>query len=159
MPFAECSVMSSREEFVRLALAEGSNVRELCRRFGVSSSVAYKWINRYRGEGRVGLADRSRRPRSSPERTGPEIEASILEIRAAHPQWGGRKIKKVLERDGLVKPAPSTITAILRRRGAVDRPRAPSTKRLRASSVPRRTSFGRWTSRGTSPPTASAAIL
>jgi len=122
MPFAECSVMSSREEFVRLALAEGSNIRELCRRFGVSSSIAYKWINRYRGEGRGGLADRSRRPRSSPERTGPKIEAAVLKIRASHPQWGGRKIKKVLEREGLIKvaPAPSTITEILRRHGAID---------------------------------------
>jgi transposase InsO family protein len=122
MPFPECSVMSSREEFVRLALAEGSNIRELCRRFGVSSSIAYKWINRYGQEGRSGLADRSRRPHKSPQRTTPDIEEAVLEVRRAHPCWGDRKIKKVLERDVGIKPAParSTITQILQRHGAID---------------------------------------
>jgi transposase InsO family protein len=114
--------MSSREEFVRLALAEGANVRELCRRFGVSSSVAYKWITRYREKGREGLADRSRRPLRSPARTNAEIEAAVLEIRRAHPQWGGRTISKILERDVGVKPAPapSTVTDILRRHHELD---------------------------------------
>jgi transposase InsO family protein len=121
MPFAECSVMSSREDFVKLALADGSNIRRLCRRFGVSSSVGYKWINRYRSDGPRALADRSRRPHSSPERTDAAVEAAVMAIRIGQPRWGGRKIKKVLEREG-VKPLPaaSTITAILRRHGALE---------------------------------------
>lgn len=115
--------MSSREEFCRLALAAGANVRELCRRFGVSSSVAYKWINRYREEGRGGLADRSRRPLRSPGKTGCDVETAVMKVREAHPRWGARKIKAVLEREGLVRdyaPAISTITGILRRHGALD---------------------------------------
>jgi hypothetical protein len=35
MPWNEVSTMSLRTEFATLAAAEGANVRELCRRYGV----------------------------------------------------------------------------------------------------------------------------
>src|SRR5208282_4964444 len=53
MPWRELSIMDQREEFVRLALAPGANRSELCRRFGISRDKGYKWLKRYRGEGRV----------------------------------------------------------------------------------------------------------
>ena len=37
MPWQEVSVMEQRGAFVRLALLEGANRRELCRRFGISA--------------------------------------------------------------------------------------------------------------------------
>jgi transposase-like protein len=33
-----------RLEFVQLALPEGGNHRELCRRFGISPKAGYKWL-------------------------------------------------------------------------------------------------------------------
>jgi hypothetical protein len=36
MPWRAVSVMDERREFVRLAMMEGANRRELCRRFGIS---------------------------------------------------------------------------------------------------------------------------
>ena len=57
MPFKECSLVMEREEFCRLALTEGANRRELCRRFGISPSIGYKWLDRYREQGDVGLQD------------------------------------------------------------------------------------------------------
>ena len=62
MPWEERSVTDQRGEFVRLALQPGVNVRELCRRFGISRSNGYKWLDRYLAEGPAGLVDRSRRP-------------------------------------------------------------------------------------------------
>ena len=125
MPFRECSLMASREEFCRLAARPGANIRELCRRWGVSPQTGYKWLERYRREGVAGLADRSRRPVASPGRTSQAVEAMVLEVRKAHPAWGGRKIRRVLENEGLAgAPSPSTISAILRRRGWLDGPRA-----------------------------------
>lgn len=117
--------MDQREEFVRLALVPRANRSELCRRFGISRDKGYKWLRRYRAEGRAGLADRSRRPRSSPERTAAAVEAEILRVRKdSNDAWGGRKIAAVLRRCGdAVVPAPSTITAILRRHGKLE-PRA-----------------------------------
>ena len=117
MPFREVSAMAGKEEFVRLASGEGANVRALCRRFGVSASVGYKWLNRFRTDGRPGLEARSRRPLGSPSRTPDDIEAAVLALRARHPAWGGRKIAARLKALGLETPAPSTITAILRRHG------------------------------------------
>ena len=118
MPWREVSVMDQRREFVRLAMQEGVNRRELCRRFGVSPDVGYKWLARQRA-GDVGLADRSRRPYGSPKRSDPAIEAQVLAVRDAHPAWGARKIAHCLERDGLQVPVISTVHEILRRNGRI----------------------------------------
>jgi transposase InsO family protein len=117
MPFTGVSAMDRKKEFVRLALAEGATRRELCRRFGVSPSLGYRLLARYRVEGDEGLVERSRRPLSSPSRTDDEIEAAVMVVRAEHPAWGGRKINAVLNRRGLKAPSPSTVTEILRRHG------------------------------------------
>lgn len=63
--------MSHREEFCRLALLPGANVQGLCRRFGIGSARGCKWLSRHRALGVAGLRDRSRRPRTSPGRSGP----------------------------------------------------------------------------------------
>jgi transposase-like protein len=47
MPWREVSAMDERREFVRLAMQEGVNRRELCRRFGISPEVGYKWPARW----------------------------------------------------------------------------------------------------------------
>jgi transposase InsO family protein len=114
MPWQEVSVMEQRREFVRLARQQGANRAELCRRFGISRQVGYKWLGRF-AAGDSELKDRSRRPHSSPKRTAAEIEAGVLAVRDAHPAWGGRKIAHWLERGGHDGPAASTVQAILRR--------------------------------------------
>lgn len=107
----------AREELCRLAMQEGANRRELCRRHKVQPRVLYKWLDRYRQAGVAGLSDRSRRPYRSPARTEPEMESAVLAVRRENPVWGGRKIAASLERQGLSPPSPSTITEILRRNG------------------------------------------
>jgi transposase InsO family protein len=117
MPWEPKSMNVLRTEFVMLAQGEEANVRELCRRFGISPKTGYKWLDRFALEGATGLGDRSRRPNNSPKRSVDAVEAEVLEIRAAHPAWGGRKITAVLKRKGAVAPSASTVTAILRRNG------------------------------------------
>jgi len=125
MPFRECSIMDRRAEFCRLGLMPGANIRELCRRAGISPRTGYKWLGRFEREGEGGLADRSRRPLSSPGRTADAVEALVLAVRREHPAWGGRKIHRVLEVDGLADPpSASTITQILRRHGLLEGARA-----------------------------------
>jgi transposase InsO family protein len=117
MPWQEVSVMGQRREFVRLAMQEGANRRELCRRFGISPEVGYKWLGRWAaGEE---LADRSRRPHRSPLRSDTAIEERVLGLRDAHPVWGARKIWRCLDREGMRPPAISTVHEILRRHGRV----------------------------------------
>ena len=62
------SVMSQRRDLVTLAIAEGANMSEICRRFGVSRKTGYKWVGRFKAQGPSGLAGRSRRPPRPPER-------------------------------------------------------------------------------------------
>lgn len=119
MPWRECTWMSERQEFVRLAAQAGSNLSELSRRYGVSRKTAYKWLARA-GAGDGLLKDRSRRPVSSPARVSPTMEALICGLRRAYP-WGGRKIRHRLLADGHGDvPAASSISAILRRNGLME---------------------------------------
>lgn len=121
MPWQECSVESLRQEFVMLALQEGANIRQLCRRFAISPDTAYTLLARYQQEGMDGLQDRSRRPLHSPTQTDPAMEDAVCAVRVAHPAWGGRKIRRVLLNQGATAvPAASTITGILRRHELLD---------------------------------------
>jgi transposase InsO family protein len=117
MPLQEICIMDLRQEFVVLASQEGANMRELCRRYGISPTTGYRYLARWQAEGAAGLADRSRRPHTSPAITDAATEAAVLAVRDKNPAWGGRKLHHALARQGVVQPlpAPSTITAILRR--------------------------------------------
>lgn len=117
MPWREVSIVEQRREFVELAMREGTNRRELCRRFGIHPDTGYKWLCRWLADEE--LSDRSRRPHESPSRTKASIEQSILAVRDAHPAWGARKIVACLRRDGLTCPAQSTVHAILQRHGRI----------------------------------------
>jgi transposase InsO family protein len=113
--------MSLRHEFITFALCNGSNISELCRRFGISRKTGYKWINRFLTDGYAGLADLSRRPKTHPTKTDDALENAIMSVRHLHPAWGGRKIRQRLHDLGWQQvPAPSTITAILKRKGCID---------------------------------------
>jgi transposase InsO family protein len=117
MPWQECSRMTERQEFVMCARQEGANITTLCQRFGISRKTGYKWLERAK-HGETGLADHSRRPHASPHATPPAVAAAVLALRERHPTWGGRKLHHALARQGMMQPpAPSTITAILRRHG------------------------------------------
>ena len=118
MPWREVSIMSQREEFVRLARQPGANKSELCRRFKVSRPTGDKWIARaMRGEG---LEDRSRRPKCSPRRSPPSVERPIVGLRQEQPAWGARTLRGMLTSQGLSMPCVSTVHAILKRNGLID---------------------------------------
>jgi len=114
------NTVSLRLEFVELAVKENANITELCRRFGVSRPTGYKWIKRFKEDGADGLADRSRRPKSSPTASPDQVVQEALKIRDKHPAWGARKIHKrleVLEVENV--PAVSTVNGILKRNGCI----------------------------------------
>lgn len=106
--------MTSRFEFVMLALAPGANKQALCRSFGVSGKTGHKWISQYREHGIEGLKDRSRRPLSSPNRSSAELEALVVQLHNRYPCWGARKLQALLPAE-FKKTHPNTIAAILRR--------------------------------------------
>lgn len=117
MPWQEVSVVTLREEFVALAQQEGANVRALCRRFEISHSTGYKWLQRA-AQGQS-LDDRSRRPKHSPAQCAAHFEQQVRALRQQHPAWGARKLACRLRALGMEPPAPSTVHAILRRNGLI----------------------------------------
>lgn len=116
MPWQEIATVDLRAEFVELSHSGTLSFSELCRRYSISRKTGYKWLDRYEEGGIAGLQDQSRRPASQPAHTSPEMEGLIVACRDRYPDWGARKLRKVLATEGHPQlPAPSTITAILRR--------------------------------------------
>jgi transposase InsO family protein len=119
--------MSQRAEFLAFARVSGANITQLCQRFGISRKTGYKWLGRAQPD-LPDLADRSRRPRSSPRQTAPGVQDHVLAIRQRFPFYGGRKIRHLLLKEGVAHPpAASTITAILDRHGLL----SPERRRVR----------------------------
>ena len=58
-----------REILVRRIVNGGLRIEEAAQASGVSVRTAYKWLARYRAQGRRGLQDRSSRPLGCPHRT------------------------------------------------------------------------------------------
>ena len=118
MVWRDVSIVDQRQDFVMLASCEGANVAELCRRFDISRQTGYLWLRRF--SGLEALADRSRRPLTSPRRSPFEIETAVLAVRDAHPAWGARKIGACLRQAGMSGvPAASTVHAVLKRHGRI----------------------------------------
>jgi len=111
-----------REVLVRRILVEGLRPADAAQACGVSTRTAYKWLRRYREEGRAGLQDRPSRPRHSPLRTPQRTRAQIIHLRRQRKTY--RQINKI------TGASPSTIARILAREGlnrlsALDPPAAP----------------------------------
>lgn len=134
MPWNETNPVNERLKFAVDAQRGRSSMTELCEQYGISRKTGYKLLRRYQEDGPEGLRDRSRAPRSHPNRTPDSTEAAILRMRKAHSTWGSKKLLTVLERErpDLELPARSTVDAILKRAGLV----APRAKRSRRKGRP-----------------------
>lgn len=111
---------AQRLEFVRAAMRPGANVSQLCREYGISRKTGHKWIVRWQQAGADGLVDRSRRPAHQPRRTDLLLEHQVVAARRRYPTWGGRKLRRWLQDQGVEGvPSASTITGMLRRHGLV----------------------------------------
>jgi putative transposase len=127
MPWKEYEVPDERMHFISSCLDREDSMSALCRRFGVSRRVGYKWLSRYREEGPLGLLDRSRAAHHHPNQVESVLETRILSSRLAHPMWGARKLLAVLAREAndesVVWPAASTVGQMLKRAGLAGRRR------------------------------------
>lgn len=118
MSWGEVNVHEQRVRFVVLAAKREKSIQALCQEFDISRETGYRWIRRYAQQGVAGVVERSRRPRSSPQRTATEIEQRVVELRRERPDWGARKLTSLLEREGL-RLGVRTVHRILLRQGLV----------------------------------------
>lgn len=111
--------MFERVKFIQDYQSGLCSLAELCRKYAISRKTAYKWIERFECEQFDGLKDRSRAAHNHPNALDDELEQEILDMRAAHPTWGARKLLAKLAE---LKPhlelcAHSTAWEILKRHG------------------------------------------
>ena len=81
MSWKELSCVVRRLAFVKLALKAQQSMSQLCRLFGFSRKLGYKWKARFEREGKRGLRDRTRRPHGSPRRMTLGWQARIRRLR------------------------------------------------------------------------------
>ena len=112
MPWKTMDVREQRVRFVVAADLATKPFRQLCEEFGVSRPTGYEWAERYREDGLEGIVERSRRPLRSPRQTAPKLVQQVIELRQRYPDWGARKLRIVLKREG-IELGYSTIHRIL----------------------------------------------
>ena len=135
MPWKDTCSVDERVKFVSEVMRDERTFAEVCRDYGVSRRIGYKWLDRYEQGGPAALEDASRAPKSNPNAVSPAVIEVLLEARRDHPTWGPRKLIAWLSaRSSKLKlPAPSTVGDILKRYGLVQprrrrRSTPPSTK-------------------------------
>jgi transposase InsO family protein len=111
-------IREQRVKFVVAAERKEKSLQSLCTEFGISRPTGYLWLKRYRAEGLAGIAEQSRRPVKSPGKTAEGLVERVKRSRAQYPDWGARKLRKVLGDEGVHLTA-STIHRILLRQGLV----------------------------------------
>jgi transposase InsO family protein len=100
-----------RQLIVDRVVHQGWPAAHVAEQLGISRATAYKWVRRFRLEGKAGLADRSSRPHGSPRRVAAELEAAVLAARAEW-RYGPDRLGPLL---GM---APSTVHRVLVRNRA-----------------------------------------
>jgi transposase InsO family protein len=107
----------------------------LCRRYEISRKTGYKWLERYRADGPLGLQARSRAPHGRPRAISAELAAMIVAVRKGNETWGPRKVRAYLKAHypAIGWPAASTIGTLFDREDL-------TVPRLLRQRVPPRTS-------------------
>jgi transposase InsO family protein len=98
----------SREKIVERVL-RGERARAAAADVGICESTVRKWLARYRGEGRAGLADRSCRPHRSPAATPATLVEWIERLRRQ--RWTSAEIA------GRLQLGRATVARLLQQRG------------------------------------------
>jgi putative transposase len=119
MGWEETCAVEERMRFVVAVQKREDSIAALCRRFGVSRRIGYKWLARFEAEGAAGLFDRSRVPLHHPQAIADSIAERCLEVRRVHPTWDPLKVRAYLKRRAPATdwPAASTIGELFDREG------------------------------------------
>jgi transposase InsO family protein len=125
MPWQARSAMDEKASFIFEWESGESTISALCESFGISRTLAYRYINRYLDYGRAGLMEQSRAPRRVWNRTAEDLEQAVLELRRRKPRRGALKLQQLLREQFARRPVPavSTIELILKRHGLVKKRR------------------------------------
>lgn len=113
-----------------------NNVSLAARHYGITRETVIVWRDRLKEIGMAGLNDKSHRPKNvrRPTTTWSAV-SEIVKIRTEYPAWSKYKIKKILERKGIIISA-STAGRVLKRKRLINK--KISIKRSKAAKHPRK---------------------
>jgi transposase InsO family protein len=114
MAWGAVDVDEQRMRFVVLARRREKTMGELCEEFEISRPTGYEWLQRYQAGGIAAVVEKSRRPRHSPNQTEAEIEQRVVELRQQRPDWGAKKLRVLLQREGVEVPRITIHRILLR---------------------------------------------
>ena len=109
--------MDVHEQRVRFVVEATQRLRPfsiLCAAYDISRPTGYLWLRRYRDLGVQGIAEQSRKPHRSPRRTQPALEQQVVQLRRKYPDWGARKLRVLLRREGVDLPRNTIHNILLR---------------------------------------------
>jgi transposase InsO family protein len=98
-----------REEMALSVIGGRLSKADAARTYDVSAKIVARWVERFKAEGRAGMADRSSRPRVMPGMTDQAVADRIVTLRRQ--RWTGHHI--ALE----VGVSPATVSRVLKRAG------------------------------------------
>lgn len=91
MPWKSELPMEQRRRYIRLIISGHFTIIINCEHLKVSRESGHKWIGRYRKFVSIGLEDRSRSPVKTPDRTAPNVERLIIDLKNEGCQLGSQR--------------------------------------------------------------------
>ena len=115
--------MDQKKEFVLKAFDPNVNFTELCTHYGISTKTGYKWVERFRHGGLPALCNKSKRPKSSPNKADEDTICEIIYTKLLKPRWGSRKIHRIFcsTHENEQHVSRSTVDRILNKVGLTDK--------------------------------------
>lgn len=98
MVWRNVKVEDQREYLVKSYISKSLSIKELCEECGVSRKTGYKWYQRYIEEGKNGLLDLSRAPKTPNRKFSEETINIALELKHKRPRYGLKKILALLQK-------------------------------------------------------------
>lgn len=97
-------------------LAHDNNARLTCRHYGIAHRTFYRYYNRFKLQGLVGLETRSQRPNQVRKPTTPRpVVNAVRALRKANPEYSKYKLAVILKRDHGYSLSASTVGRIISR--------------------------------------------
>lgn len=96
-----CETMDKQLKFNIITEGQKNGVSLTCKKYNISRTLYYRWLERYKANGINGLDEIKKKKFTPVNKTKPEVVSMILNLIKKHPKYGPREIKYLLEDIGL----------------------------------------------------------
>jgi len=91
--------MKKERIFEIITEGQKNGISKTCRKYEISRTLYYRWLNRYKMEGIDGL-DRSQKVLIPPNRTDSKLEDIVVKVSLTYPSYGPKAVMYLLEEMG-----------------------------------------------------------